>query len=113
MVRVDMGLPRVHLEVVDMGLPPVHLEVVDMGLPPVRREVVDTDPHRALLIIMGERLASLAVLEDLVVLLVHLRSGSQVGIPMAHHLVRRVSRVRLEVGLLSRMVEVVDGELWC
>jgi len=84
-----------------------------MGLPQVRLEV-DMDPHLGLLIIMGGRLVSLAVLVDLaVLLLVPLHSGSQMRMPMAHRPARRVSRVGLQEGRLTRMVGVVGGKLWC
>jgi hypothetical protein len=81
---------------------------VATDLPQAR--LVDTDPHKGLLLLMEAPLASLTVLVDLAVLLllVHLLSGSQVRIPMAHHLAAgRSSLVRLELGRRSRMVVVV------
>ena len=82
---------------------------VTTGLRQVR--LVDTDLHRDRLLLMEALLASLAVLVDLAVLLllVRLRSGSQVRIPMAHHLARPSSP---EVGRRSRMVVVVGGKVW-
>jgi len=77
----------------------------------------DTDPHKGLLLLMEAALAFLTVLVDLAVilLLVHLRSGSQVRNPTAHHLAGRSSLVRLEVGRRSLMVVVVavGGKATC
>lgn len=117
--RVVLAMERVALHHPSRARPRPSLAVVT-DLLQVRLQVrmVDTDLHKGLLLLMEAPLASLTVLVDLAVmlLLVHLRSGSQVRIPMVHHhLAGRSSLVRLEVDRRSRMaaVVVVGGKATC